>query len=249
MKIIHISDTHGAKQHEQLIIPECDVLLHTGDIGGRTTLLELQEFLEWFSKQPAKKKIFIAGNHDIILDKHFAQKLKNQNNIFEWSKHITQHVEALQLIKNYENNDVVYLADSEYVYNDIKFYGSPYSPSFHKDIWVFNADRGEEIKKIWGKIPSNTDVLLTHTPLYSILDDLKEYAREWEDTRAGCIDLLDVIKRRLLHLKLHCCGHIHDNYGVILHNISNSRRLLCSNGTILTNKYNVIINKPLIIEL
>jgi 3',5'-cyclic AMP phosphodiesterase CpdA len=76
MKIVHISDTHGAKHHSKLDIPECDVLLHTGDIGGRTDLLELQQFLEWFKKQPAKRRIFIAGNHDIILDKTFAKKLK-----------------------------------------------------------------------------------------------------------------------------------------------------------------------------
>jgi predicted phosphodiesterase len=41
MKLVHISDTHGAKHHTKLIIPECDVLIHSGDLGGRTTLFEL----------------------------------------------------------------------------------------------------------------------------------------------------------------------------------------------------------------
>jgi len=61
MRLVHISDTHGKKYHNNLIIPECDVLVHTGDIGGRTTCFELVEFLEWFNKQPAKIKIFIIN--------------------------------------------------------------------------------------------------------------------------------------------------------------------------------------------
>lgn len=36
MRIIHISDMHGPKGHTQLKIPECDVVICSGDIGGRT---------------------------------------------------------------------------------------------------------------------------------------------------------------------------------------------------------------------
>ena len=73
MKIVHISDSHGAKYHTKLEIPECDVLIHSGDIGGRTSPTEVQEFLAWFEKQPAKKRIFVAGNHDICLDYQMAK--------------------------------------------------------------------------------------------------------------------------------------------------------------------------------
>lgn len=63
MDIIHISDTHGIHKIE---IPKCDVLIHSGDIGSRTDIKELKLFLDWFSKQPAKIKLFTAGNHIII---------------------------------------------------------------------------------------------------------------------------------------------------------------------------------------
>lgn len=41
LKIVHISDTHG--KHEQVKVPPCDILIHTGDIGGRTGTFELTQ--------------------------------------------------------------------------------------------------------------------------------------------------------------------------------------------------------------
>lgn len=244
MKIVHLSDTHGPKYHTPLQIPECDVLVHTGDIGGRTNLFELAEFLMWFEKQPAKKKIFIGGNHDIVLDKKFANKQSHdpiQRIILQ--QHYT---DAIKLIEAYK---VKYLCDTDYVYNGVKFYGSPYSPSFHRDYWAFNADRGREINKVWAKIPNDVDVLLTHTPVYGFLDNLKEYARIGEDKHVGCNDLLAVIKKRLFNLKLHCSGHIHDNFGITLERISNNRRVLFSNGAVMSNLGKQLITNPLIITI
>lgn len=245
MKLIHISDTHGL--HEELQLPDSDVLVHTGDIGGRTNINELNKFLIWFEAQPAAKKIFIAGNHDLVLDKNEAQKARNNNNMFGWSRMLDEYNQALQLIQNY---DVVYLNGKDYVYEGIKFYGSPYSPSFHREHWAFNADRGQEIMQQWGKIPSDVNVLLTHTPCYGILDDVREYKQENEyDGHAGCSDLLTVITKRLRGLKLHCSGHIHDNFGVTLVPISNTRRVLFSNGAVLNNRYDLLIKQPLIINI
>jgi Icc-related predicted phosphoesterase len=239
MKIVHISDTHG--YHNDLILPEADVIVHTGDIGGRTDILELTSFLMWFEKQPAKKKIFIGGNHDLCLDKNEPEKARRNGNMFGWSRAVDHYKQAMELIPNY---DVKYLCDKEYVFEGVKFYGSPYSPSFHRDSWAFNADRGAEINKIWAKIPSDVNVLLTHTPMYGILDNLKEYTREGEDPHAGCNELLRVVKKRLFNLQLHCCGHIHDNYGAYQVRISNSRRLLCSNGAMFTNGGEVLYTQP-----
>lgn len=246
MKIVHISDTHGSRGHSRVAIPKCDVLIHSGDIGGRTDLLELTEFLTWFERQPAEKKIFIPGNHDIILDKKFAEKIRNTGNMYGWSMHVDNHKKAMDLIENFE---VKFLNDREYIYEGVKFYGSPYTPSFHKENWAFNADRGQEIKTIWGKIPYDTQVLITHGPVYGILDDLKEYARPEEDIHVGCKDLSNKIKEDLHSLKLHCSGHIHDNYGVQLMNVSNTRKALFSNGAVLNNRYEMLIREPLIITI
>src|SRR5688572_20544656 len=76
LRIVHISDTHN--KHNGVQVPECDVVCFTGDMGGRTDLKELTQFLIWFEKLPAKVKIFTAGNHDICMDKKWVLKKKNE---------------------------------------------------------------------------------------------------------------------------------------------------------------------------
>lgn len=248
MNIVHISDSHGARGHAKVIVPSCDVLAHSGDIGGRTNLLELTEFLIWFEKQPARKKIWIAGNHDVILDSNYIHRKKRELDSVAGMLLEQAHRDALSLLKNY---DVTYLNNSGCTFEGVKFWGSPYSPSFHREHWAFNADRGEEIKKIWAKIPSDVEVLITHTPCKNILDKVEEKYRQHagEDLNVGCQDLLDVIKKRLTKLKLHCSGHIHDNVGVLLQRVSNNRRVLFSNGAVLTNDYTQLVTDPLIITI
>lgn len=244
MKIVHISDTHG--KTDFLSIPQCDILVHTGDVGGRTDIKELTHFLIWFEQQPAQLKVFIAGNHDLVLDKHYPQKEKDRGNVFGWTRMLDEYKQSEELIKKY---DVLYLNNSGCIYDGVNIWGSPYSPSFHREYWAFNADRGEEINKHWAKIPSDTNILLSHSPVYSLLDDVKEYAHPGEDPHVGCKDLMYVITKRLIKLKLHCSGHIHDNYGIVQERVSNSRRVLFSNGAVLNNSYEKLIDKPLIIEL
>lgn len=248
MDICHISDTHGSKSHNRLEIPKCDVLIHSGDIGGKTNIFELSEFLIWFEKQPAKKKIWIAGNHDLILDKDWVKRKGQEMDSVAKTLLEQQHADALSLLNKY---NVKYLNNTDYVFEGVKFWGSPYSPSFHRKHWAFNADRGEEIKKIWARIPSDVDVLITHGPCKNILDKIEDKYREFEkeDLNVGDQDLFDVIKKRLFNLKLHCSGHIHDNVGIVLKNVSNTRRVLFSNGAVLNNDYKLIVTKPLIINL
>ena len=245
MKIVHISDTHGSKYHNKLEIPECDVLIHSGDVGGRTNLFELQSFIIWFLEQSATIKIFVAGNHDIVLDKFWPSRTKNN---------ITRHIlyeDNLSAKKMIKDSGIIYLENKDYVYQGIKFYGSPYTPSFHKQNWVFNADRGEEIKKEWSKIPSDTNVLITHGPPYGILDTIPENYKitPEEDVKRGCEDLINVIKKRLYDLKLCCFGHIHGNTGIIVHPVSNTRHVIFSNGAVIDNDYKQIITKPCIISI
>lgn len=248
MKICHISDTHGYAGHSRLEIPkDISVLCHTGDIGGRTNLKELITFLTWFESQPGKK-IWTAGNHDHALDPTWADKLKAQGNIYGWSRAIEDHKAAMELISKY---DVVYLNNQEYIHNGVKFYGSPYSPSFFPEYWVFNADRGERIQEEWDKIPDDVNILLTHTPVYGIMDEIplnfKRYPEE--DVHVGCKDLLDTIRKRLSKLQLHLSGHIHDGHsGVVVKKINN-RPIIFSNGSVLDNDYKQLITKPFVIEI
>ena len=46
-------------------IPKCDILIHAGDFDIRT-LDHLEQLNGWFYNQPAKYKIWIAGNHEFL---------------------------------------------------------------------------------------------------------------------------------------------------------------------------------------
>ena len=143
MKIVAISDTHG--QHEELLLPPGDVLIHAGDVSGRGYSKEIKKFIKWFAAQPYEYKIFISGNHDFF----FEQKLRAE-------------IEAVL------HPDIIYLNDSGISIDGINFWGSPVQPWFLD--WAFNRQRGEDIDKHWNLIPSDTDVLITHGPPYGILD-------------------------------------------------------------------------------
>lgn len=245
MKVVHISDTHGSRYIKNLVIPECDVLIHSGDFTEyRNSVPDLTEFLIWFEQQPAKVKLFIGGNHDLVLDRKWCS---DRTDTVASMIATQQHHDAIKLINNYK---VKYLNNTEYVYEGIKFWGSPYSPSFGHD-WAFNANPGEDIMKHWAKIPSDVNILITHTPVYRFLDAIEEeYMREGEiDEHKGCKDLLNVIQKRLFKLKLHCCGHIHDAIGVVLGRVSNTRRVLFSNASTISNKGEQRITNPLIITI
>ena len=66
MRILHLSDTHGA--HRRLHnLPEADVVVHSGDFTMTGSEAEAIDFLNWFCDLPYKHKIFICGNHDACL--------------------------------------------------------------------------------------------------------------------------------------------------------------------------------------
>ncbi len=62
MRILHISDTHGL--HRKPILPEADVLVHSGDFTFAGAESEAYDFMEWLIGLPYANKVFVAGNHD-----------------------------------------------------------------------------------------------------------------------------------------------------------------------------------------
>jgi Icc-related predicted phosphoesterase len=177
MKIVCISDTHTL--HKNMKIPDGDLLIHAGDVSSRGKLEEIIQFNDWLGTLPHRHKVMIAGNHDFYFESN--------------SPH------AKSLITN-----AVYLNDSGIEIEGFKIWGSPVQPWFYD--WAFNRQRGEDIRKHWELIPTDTDILITHGPPYGILD---ETAR---GELVGCADLLEVIQQRVKP-RLHVFGHIHEGYG------------------------------------
>jgi 3',5'-cyclic AMP phosphodiesterase CpdA len=142
MKLICLSDLHG--QIKNINIPEGDILIIAGDVCKGSTVAELDSLNRYLGSLPHRHKIVIAGNHDFSMER-----------LGKWEV-------AKQL------THATYLEDTGITIDGIHFWGSPWQPEFHD--WAFNLPRGHALAEKWRKIPDNTDVLITHSPPYSILD-------------------------------------------------------------------------------
>ena len=179
MKIICISDTHNL--HKDLKIPDGDILIHAGDMTCVGGIDEIKEFNQWLGTFPHRHKIVIAGNHDLYL-------------------------ESVPLLSNLLITNEIYLNDSGVEIEGLKIWGSPISPNYQD--WAFNRERGEAIRKHWGMIPEDTDILITHCPPFGILDFNEKGKHE------GCQDLLAIVQQKIKP-RLHVFGHLHDAHGKV----------------------------------
>src|SRR6185369_12815967 len=210
MKFILISDTHNC--HGALQLPEdADGIINAGDLSMRGKKDEIEDFLAWYSSLPYKYKIFIAGNHDFFFENR-----------------------TRELINEVIPANITYLEDEEIIIEGIKIYGSPIQPWFHN--WAFNRNRGTEIKVYWDKIPLDTNILITHGPMYKILDRTR-YTGEF----VGCQDLLEKVKE--VRPDVFVCGHIHEAYGKM-----QMGKTKCYNASVLDEDYK-LVNQPFIIEI
>ena len=123
-QIVCISDTHG--RHESVVVPNGDILVHSGDCTNKGLAHEVAEFLTWLEGQPHPAKVLIAGNHDFL----FEQEPK----------------QAERLLRELAPS-VAYLNDSGVAVAGLKFWGSPVQPWFYD--WAFNRHRGAEIQGHW----------------------------------------------------------------------------------------------------
>lgn len=180
MKIVCIADTHG--QHNNIRVPDGDVLIIAGDVTVDAGQADLRLFARWLHQLPHKHKILIAGNHDWAFEKwpDLAKAL------------LSQHAP-----------DVHYLQDSGVTIEGVKFWGSPVQPWFLD--WAFNRQRGADIKRHWDLIPDDTEVLVTHGPAHGHLD----LVLRPKGTHQGCEELTKAINERLRGLRLHVFGHLH----------------------------------------
>lgn len=188
MKIMFLSDTHG--RHLEITelygeLPYVDIIVHSGDCTRYGEFEETDLFMNWFSKQNAKHKVLVAGNHDFVL-----QQMDRRN----W------------LLAN--NYGVTYLEDSFINIDGIGIYGSPWSPVF--GMWAFMKQRNDELDEVWQKVPTDgsVDLLVTHTPRYGRFD-----VSVRGNYNVGFEMLANRIND--IHPKVHVFGHIHECGGMI----------------------------------
>ena len=191
-KMILVSDTHT--MHNKLIIPECDVMIYSGDYTNNGKLSEVTSFLDWLvSLKHCRNIIFIEGNHELHNDPMFRTS-------YEIAK-FHRMLEERDI--NTRNCRIHHLLDEGVTIDGVKFYGSPWTPAFCG--WAFNSTR-QELQEIWSKVPLDTDVLISHGPPYGYGDQL-----EGSFERVGDKELLARIYE--VNPKLVICGHIHCGAG------------------------------------
>lgn len=193
MKCTLISDTHN--KHRLIKISKTEVLCHAGDMTIMGTHQEIYSVSEWFKKLLKDKVVehIIAtpGNHDWL----FAEQEQIAR---EYFSHPNIHI----------------LINEEVIINELKFYGAPQTIEFYN--WAFNIPR-DKMNIYWDKIPTDTDILITHSPPYGVGDVIK-YANDLPGLpddknieHLGC----RFLKQKVMDIqpRLHVWGHIHGSSG------------------------------------
>jgi len=213
MNITLISDTHN--QHSMVRMGSGDVLIHAGDATGMGRKNELKAFIEWYSEQDFTHKIYVPGNHDIGLEQNYEERSK-------W----------------FTDAGIVLLNDESIIIDDVKIHGSPITPNFGR--WAFMKARGEQIQQHWHKIPSDTDILITHGPPHKILDEVQDTWRGGS-INTGCEMLWDRVRQ--VEPKIHVFGHIHEGAGS-----AKMGKTEFINASVLDERY-TMTNNPIVRKL
>jgi len=206
VRIVCFSDTHGqhrAKKLNKWIEQNpADILVFAGDLQ-LNSLDDGTDFLNWVSGTPYAYKIVTFGNHDGNYD-----IFTNEARKFK---------------------DVIILNQGFKSVLGVRFFASPYSLNFC-NWWFMKSET--ELEDMYSKIPKDTQVLITHTPVYGILD------KPINGFSCGSESLKNRIEE-LPKLKYHICGHIHEGYGK-----EKQGKITYINGSLLNYKYEMV-NVPI----
>jgi Icc-related predicted phosphoesterase len=123
-------------------------------------------------------------------------------------------------------DNVHYLYHSGIEIENVKFWGVP--------LFVEDSIRNGRIEYLMTQIPENTQVLISHSPPYGILD--------FDDnTHYGCSDLQKVVGQ--INPRYHLFGHVHAAYG-----IKKWKQTTFVNAAIMSELYE-FKNKPFLLEI
>lgn len=186
IRIVCLSDTHTQIPEH---VPDGDLLIHAGDMCTLGDVTELQAQIHWLNSLPHKHKVVISGNHDAYLDPRSRQTLprSKQGGKLDWGDlHYLQHSEVI-------------LKFPEHGARRLKVYGAPQVPIDGPE-HAFRYKKGQDA---WTEtVPSDIDILITHTP------------PRWHKDMPiglGCEWLLKEMWR--VKPRLAVFGHIHANPG------------------------------------
>ena len=115
-----------------------------------------------------------------------------------------------------------------------QLFNAEIEPIMPKNIhYLLNSSIEIEGIKIWGLIPSDTDIVITHCNPFGINDVVRGISQ-------GCPALRNKIKE--IKPKFHISGHIHEGYGVY-----QDKNTTYVNASVLDEFYDMT-NKPIVID-
>lgn len=147
------------------------------------------------------------GNHDVTLDPNFYAE---HGSCFH--KKLENPPECINIIK--KEDSILFLNHESVVVKltrpggprtAFKVFGSPFSKFSGR--WAFGYDTAEEGERLWSGIPSDADVVVTHTPPFGYCDR----HHQDDDASSGCKQLLDTLRN--IRPMLSICGHVHESRG------------------------------------
>ena len=181
MRLTLLADTHDQNLHTKFgAVPLSDVLIHAGDLVaiGRDPD-RYKRMGNQLRRFPHPYKLFVPGNHDHL----FATDLPA----------------ALAAL----GEGITVLFDSGIEIQGKHFYGTPWL-SWDQGKYTFET---QDSQVAWAKIPTRTDVLITHSPPYGI-GDLSAKSGE----HIGSASLRAEVLGRI-HPRVHVFGHNHMGRG------------------------------------
>ena len=211
MRLVIVSDTHDNYDYD---VPDGDALLHCGDFTRDSGRQEFRRFDEWLGSLMHRYRIVIAGNHETS------------------SQEASPYADLL--LRNAR-----YLEDSGIRIDGVKFYGSPWQKWFYDFAFNLPKNDDEAARKIWAKIPDDTDVLLTHGPPLGILDAIPLQDGTQEHT--GERNLLARVQQ--VKPALHAFGHIHVARGIV-----RKGETLFVNAAMADGNYKIVA-RPIVVDL
>ncbi|CAJ2501612.1 Uu.00g044650.m01.CDS01 [Anthostomella pinea] len=195
VRVVCVSDTHNTRPG----LPPGNLLIHAGDLTENGSFDELQAGLTWLSSQPHPHKVFVAGNHDVLLDEAFLSKYPERR----YGERRTKD--------DLDWGDVIYLQDSAITlnfsphHNDngeprrLTVYGTPWTPRYGISAFQFHPDDDSYLDSL-DSSEANPDIIVSQGPPRLHLD-----ARDFR--RAGCPHLSERVAR--MRPRLVVFGHIH----------------------------------------
>jgi Icc-related predicted phosphoesterase len=205
MDITAISDLHGFFPKD---LPGGDLLIVAGDLTAKDHLTTSWiKFDKWLDKQPYKKKIVIAGNHDRLLQ-HNSYRLLYDDFLWRGVHYLCDS--GVQVFYEDDEPLVPYKDGIQLPRRrpkSLKIWGSPWTKWFegvNPKCTAFMLKTEEELAEKWAMIPDDTDILITHSPPYGILD------KNVDGYHCGSTSLYKRIKQ--IRPKFHFFGHIHEGY-------------------------------------